>query len=79
MLLRPGGRELGIQGASVVFLEEAKSLASVALDSFPGLGFAGVDVAIGPDGPMILELNVNPDRQGAAFVDIPTGEIFSRL
>ena len=43
---------------------------------FQGLKFAGVDVAVGPGGPVIVELNVNPDREGAAFTDIPTKEVF---
>ena len=51
-------------------------LAEQSLMCFQGLKFAGVDVAVGPDGPVIVELNVNPDREGAAFTDIPTKKVF---
>jgi hypothetical protein len=36
-----------------------------------------VDVAMTPDGPMIIETNLQPDREGAAYVGIPTRDIFA--
>ncbi|HHH39726.1 MAG TPA: hypothetical protein ENK50_09145 [Sedimenticola sp.] len=66
-----------IAGESPPFLDESKALAEHCLDCFPGLRFAGVDVAVGPDGPVIIEMNVSPDREGAAFADRPTKQVFS--
>jgi glutathione synthase/RimK-type ligase-like ATP-grasp enzyme len=38
--------------------------------------FAGLDVAIGPDGPYVIELNVYPDKQGAAHLDFSHTDFF---
>lgn len=51
---------------------QARATAELALSVFPQLNFAGVDVAITTNGPVILELNAMPDREGAAFTDTPT-------
>jgi hypothetical protein len=64
-----------IEGMKVPFLAAAKTLASSALGPFSEIRFAGLDVAITTKGPMLLELNVNPDRKGAAFADVVTGAI----
>ena len=66
-----------IEGQKPPFFEEAKKLAERCISCFPGLSFAGVDVAVGEEGPVIIELNVSPDREGAAFTDIPTRWVFS--
>ena len=66
-----------IDGMQIPYFEEAKQLSVAALRAFPQIRFAGLDIAIGKYGPVILELNVSPDMQGAAFVDIPTKTIFS--
>ncbi len=34
------------------------------MQAFPHVNVAGVDVAIGTDGPRMIELNVRPDRIG---------------
>jgi hypothetical protein len=51
---------------------EALALAEAAIAVFPHLRFAGVDIAMTPSGPCVIELNTSPDREGAAFTDIPT-------
>lgn len=61
-----------IEGIVLPFWREVQQVAKHALSVFPGLRFAGLDVAIGPSGPIILELNVSPDREGAAFTDCPS-------
>lgn len=66
-----------IEGQTPPYFEEAKKLAERCITCFPGLSFAGVDVAVGKDGPIIIELNANPDREGAAFTDIPTRMVFN--
>jgi len=67
---------VSIQGQKPPYFEESMRLAEKSLMCFQGLKFAGVDVAAGPNGPVIVELNVNPDREGAAFTDIPTKKVF---
>ena len=64
-----------IEGSQVPFLDQAKELAIAAVRAFPEMRFAGLDIAIAENGPVIIELNVNPDRKGATFVDVPTGDI----
>lgn len=56
-----------IEGVVLPYWKDVQQIAMHALSVFPGLRFAGLDVAIGPSGPIILELNVSPDREGAAF------------
>ena len=42
------------------FWEQVKALAESCLASFPRLCFAGLDIAISPTGPVVVELNVQP-------------------
>lgn len=67
-----------IEGETIPYWEDVKLLAERCLTVFPGLRFAGADIAIGPEGPVIIEMNASPDREGAAFVDMPTARIFER-
>ena len=60
-----------IIGAEAPFWEESKALACRALDVFPKLRFAGVDVAVGPEGPTIIELNVIPNFTGMTLLPRP--------
>jgi glutathione synthase/RimK-type ligase-like ATP-grasp enzyme len=66
-----------IEGRRVPCWTEAKSLAEDCVTAFPELRFAGLDIAIGVDGPVVIEMNVFPDREGAAFVDMPTATILA--
>lgn len=61
-----------IDGILLPHWKEVCDLATRALAIFPGLRFAGLDIAIGPDGPVVQELNVSPDREHAAVTDSPT-------
>jgi len=65
-----------IKGAVLPMFAEAKELAERCLTVFPYMNFAGMDVAMTPNGPAILEANVQPSRNGAAQVGIPTKDIF---
>jgi hypothetical protein len=64
-----------IKGVVVPYWAEAKELACRALSLFPGLRFAGMDVAIGASGPIIQELNVCPDHDNAAIADCPSTKL----
>jgi hypothetical protein len=59
-----------IEGRPVPCWAEAVALAESTLLLFPGIRFAGFDVAVTPHGPMIVELNVSPDLIGAAFAGL---------
>ncbi|NND59798.1 MAG: hypothetical protein HKN49_05970 [Gammaproteobacteria bacterium] len=61
-----------ITGFALPFWEEAKATACAAVAAFPKLRFAGVDIAIAASGPYVIELNVSPDREGAALMRIPS-------
>lgn len=67
-----------IEGGRPPFLSEATALAEQCLSCFPNLRFAGLDVAVSKSGPAIVEMNVVPDREGGAFVDMPTKHVFIR-
>lgn len=64
--------QVKVRGLVVPYWEACRTLASDALTAFPHMRFAGLDIAIGPDGPWVIELNVQPDRRGAADFDVPT-------
>lgn len=53
-----------IKGEIIPFWDEVKKLAIKTVTTFPKINFAGVDVAIGPEGPVIIEMNVPPDPNG---------------
>ncbi len=61
-----------IEGIELPYWSGVRKLAEHALSVFPELKFAGLDVAIGPSGPVVVELNVSPDHDGAAFTDFPS-------
>lgn len=64
-----------VEGEQLPYWNEAVSLAADALSVFPNMRFAGVDVAVSPDGPMIIELNVKPSMIGAAITGTPLRKV----
>ena len=44
-------------GWTIPFFDEIKSAVTRGVSMFPGSSFQGWDIAIGPDGPVILEIN----------------------
>jgi hypothetical protein len=66
-----------IEGTVLPMFAEARALAERCLTIFPYMNFAGMDVAMTPNGPAILEANVQPSRNGAAQVGIPTKDVFA--
>ncbi|OBP14623.1 hypothetical protein A5320_12825 [Rheinheimera sp. SA_1] len=67
-----GGQISGIQ---LPFWPECLALAGRALQAFPHVNVAGVDVAIAVDGPKMIELNVKPDQIGCARIDLPLKKV----
>jgi len=64
-----------IAGQTIPCWADVLATAAAALGAVPRLRFAGLDVAVGLSGPVILELNASPDREGAAFAGIPSGDV----
>jgi hypothetical protein len=60
-----------ISGVQLPFWPECLKLAARAMQAFPHVNVAGVDVAIAVDGPKMIELNVKPDQIGCARIDLP--------
>lgn len=54
-----------IEGGVVPYWDDCLELSRRVLSMFPGINFVGLDMAIGPDGPLIIELNPEPDRKSA--------------
>jgi hypothetical protein len=67
-----------IEGGVIPSWSEVKALAESCLAAIPRLRFAGLDIAVGRAGPIVIELNAIPDREGAAFVGVPTGPALPR-
>lgn len=67
-----GGRIAGVQ---LPFWRECQDVAARAMQAFPHVNVAGVDVAIAIDGPKMIELNVRPDQIGCARIDLPLKQV----
>ncbi len=61
-----------LDGFVIPFWPQAKQLAKECLSIFPETRLVGMDIAIAPDGPIIVELNNQPDPIHAVNVGIPT-------
>lgn len=54
-----------LKGQQIPFWQDSLELAKRAIRNFPMATFAGLDIAIGIDGPKIIELNLEPDKISA--------------
>jgi hypothetical protein len=59
-----------IRDVCVPYWGAAVRLAESVVEAFPGIRFAGVDVAVSRDGPVVLELNPSPERTAPSIVEI---------
>jgi hypothetical protein len=59
--------------------QDCKVLAGQALAAFPHMRVAGLDMAVTPDGPCLIELNVRPDYIGCAWMDMPLHELAKQI
>lgn len=66
-----------IEGEFIPYFNESLDLAKKALAAFPGVRFAGLDIAVSESGPRVIEMNLSPDREGAAFTETPSKSAFS--
>lgn len=68
---------VAVDGITVPYYAEAKQLACRALGCFPGMGIAGLDIAITEQGPEVIEINLdNPAQIGTACFDVPGRRLF---
>ncbi|WP_417623447.1 sugar-transfer associated ATP-grasp domain-containing protein [Paremcibacter congregatus] len=66
-----------IEGISLPFWREAKELGIKTLTILPNTRFAGLDIAITPNGPVMVEVNIQPDVDGLCYLKIPVARIFN--
>lgn len=66
-------------GLTIPYFIEACEAAKRALKLFPHTCFAGTDVAITADGPLIVEMNVVPDPIHAATIQTPQLDLLEPL
>lgn len=57
--------------------EACKKLAKECLRVFPRATFVGLDLAIGPAGPVVVELNLEPDRISARNFGAPLADLLT--
>jgi len=64
-----------VAGVALPYWAECQAVAARAMQAFPNMNVAGVDVAIGVDGPRMIELNVRPDQIGCARINLPLKQV----
>lgn len=64
-----------ISGTILPYWPETLALAQQAVRAFPHIKFAGLDIAYTESGPAVIELNVEPDPEGAIIFDRPHREL----
>lgn len=67
---------VSFRGVQIPYWQEAEALAIRALGCCPGTRFVGVDIAIAVDGPLMVEMNVQPDFDCLPVMRIPTAPLF---
>jgi len=68
-----------ITGRNLPFWHESLELAQRTVAVFPNIMFAGLDIAITAGGPVVIEMNVEPDPTAAITFDRSHAEIFACL
>lgn len=66
-----------VEGLTLPYWQESLDLARRTLMVFPRATFAGLDIAVSSEGPMILELNLQPDKISARNFGATTAELLS--
>ncbi|KGJ96946.1 hypothetical protein GAB14E_1414 [Colwellia psychrerythraea] len=64
-----------LSGVQLPFWRESMNLAKSCLRVFPNTNFVGLDIAISVSGPIIVELNQEPDKVGARSFDQPHADL----
>lgn len=66
-----------VEGYRLPGWDQIGPMAGDTLRAFPGIRFAGLDIAITEDGPCVIEINVAPDKTAACDIDLPTLDMLS--
>ncbi len=61
-----------IAGRVLPFWPEARALCEAALEAFPYIRFAGLDIGFSAEGPLVIEMNVEPGYRGFARIRCPS-------
>ena len=69
--------KLPFAGVQIPFWKEAEATAKRALEIFPETRFSGTDIAITENGPVIIEMNVQPEAICMPILRIQTARIFA--
>ena len=68
-----------LKGCKLSHYDEIQVLACRTLDAFPNINFAGFDIALSVDGPIVVELNPKPDYVFMAINKLPSRYIFNKF
>lgn len=71
-LLRHPDNGIQIYGEKLSRWSDVVHCSCETLRKLPNTRFAGLDVCMTPQGPLIIEVNVEPDKDGAAHAGIPS-------
>ena len=61
-----------LEGCKVPHWDKVCEIIPKALGVFPNTQYAGLDIAVTQEGPVLIEINCQPDRGAACDIDIPT-------
>ncbi|MFP3982481.1 MAG: sugar-transfer associated ATP-grasp domain-containing protein [Desulfurivibrionaceae bacterium] len=67
-----------IEGVTLPYWDDVKKILIMTMPLFPYIHFGGFDVAISTGGPMIVELNVEPDKSGAMQINKSIEELIPK-
>lgn len=67
-----------IEHVQLPFWNEVKQLAATALRTFPEMHLSGLDIGITPEGPVIVELNPQPDWIAQAAMCLPSAKYLQK-
>lgn len=66
-----------LRGLQIPFWKECAETACTALRVLPGARFSGMDIAVGAEGPLVVEYNVEANQRGATHFDVPHAVLFA--
>jgi hypothetical protein len=70
--------QVAFSGNKLPFWEEIKRISVETVELFPGINYAGLDIAVTDVGPVVVEMNVQPDYVDFALIDVPPKKLFKK-
>ena len=74
-LLFPDRDNVAIEGDRIPFWKEAEQMGMQALQCYPNTRFLGLDISITKDGPVMIEMNIQPSFLGLLWLRLKTAEL----